>query len=98
MLVSVVESGFGKKAGVPGYKVAGKTGTAQIPKSGGGYEENIFNHSFAGFAPADDPCFAMLVKLDKPKSSVYAESTAAPLFGEIASFLLNNYYRIPASN
>lgn len=98
MLVSVVESGFGKKAGVPGYKVAGKTGTAQIPKSGGGYEENIFNHSFAGFAPADDPRFAMIVKLDKPKSSVYAESTAAPLFGEIASFLLNNYYRIPASN
>lgn len=98
MMVSVVESGFGKKAGVTGFQVAGKTGTAQIPKAGGGYEEGIYNHSFAGFAPANDPRFAMIVKLDKPKSSIYAESTAAPLFGEIASFLLNNYYRIPASN
>lgn len=97
MMISVVESGFGKKAAVPGFQVAGKTGTAQIPKAGGGYEESIYNHSFAGFAPANDPRFAMLVKLDKPKSALYAESTAAPLFGEIASFLLNNYYRIPAS-
>lgn len=98
MMISVVESGFGKKAGVEGFKVAGKTGTAQIPKAGGGYEEGIYNHSFAGFAPANDPRFAMIVKLDRPKSSLYAESTAAPVFGEIASFLLNNYYRIPASN
>lgn len=98
MMISVVESGFGKKAGVAGFQVAGKTGTAQIPKAGGGYEEGIYNHSFAGFAPANDPRFAMLVKLDKPKSALYAESTAAPLFGQIASFLLNNYYRIPASN
>lgn len=97
MLVSVVESGFGKKAAVPGFKIAGKTGTAQIPIAGGGYEKDIFNHSFAGFAPADDPRFAMIVKLDKPKTAQYAESTATPLWGEIASFLLNNYYRIPAS-
>ena len=97
MMISVVESGYGKKARVEGYRVAGKTGTAQIPKPGGGYEEKIYNHSFAGFAPADDPRFVMLVKLDKPKAALYAESTAAPTFGEIASFLLNNYYRIPAS-
>lgn len=97
MMISVVESGFGKKAGVEGFKVAGKTGTAQIPKAGGGYEEGIYNHSFAGFAPANDPRYAMIVKLDRPKSSLYAESTAAPVFGEISSFLLNNYYRIPAS-
>lgn len=97
MMISVVESGYGKRAGVAGYKVAGKTGTAQIPKASGGYEEGIYNHSFAGFAPADNPKFAMLVKLDKPKTSLYAEATAAPTFGEIASFLLNNYYRIPAN-
>lgn len=97
MMISVVESGYGKKAGVEGYKVAGKTGTAQVPKPGGGYEEKIYNHSFAGFAPADDPKFVMLVKLDKPKTALYAESTAAPTFGEIASFLLNMYYRVPTS-
>lgn len=98
MLVNTIKGGHGKQAGVQGYEVAGKTGTAQIPKAGGGYEENLYNHTYAGFAPANDPRFAMIVKLDKPKSAKYAESTAAPVWGEIASFLLNYYYRIPATN
>lgn len=99
MLTSVVENGHSKSAGVEGFKVAAKTGTAQISKPEGGYEESedhlgIYNHSLAGFAPADNPRFAMLVKLEKPKSAKYAESTAGPLFGEIASFLLNYHYRL----
>lgn len=95
MLIGVVEEGYGKKAGVPGFWVAGKTGTAQIadPMTGK-YLEGIFNHSFAGFAPADDPKFAMLVELNKPKNAKFAESSAAPVFGSIASYLLNYYYRI----
>ena len=92
MLVSVVQNGHGKRAGVPGYLVAGKTGTAQIPKKeGGGYEEEPHIGSFAGFAPAYDPRFVMLVKLDNPKNVEWAESSAAPTFGEMAKFMLDYF-------
>jgi cell division protein FtsI/penicillin-binding protein 2 len=95
MMVRVVEDGHGTRAGVPGYWVAGKTGTAQIAKQqGAGYEEDSFVGSFAGFAPVDEPEFVMVVKIDRPQGVAWAESTAAPLFGEIAAFLLN-YLEIP---
>jgi cell division protein FtsI/penicillin-binding protein 2 len=95
MLVSVVQKGHGKRAGVKGYYVAGKTGTAQIPrKDKRGYEENASIGSFAGFAPVDNPRFAMLVKIDRPRDVEWAESSAAPLFGDIAQFLLT-YYEVP---
>jgi len=99
MLYNVVENGHSKKAKVAGFKVGAKTGTAQVPKPEGGYEESdsglgIYIHSLAGFAPTNDPRFAMLVKLDKPKTNRYAEDTAAPVFGDISSFLLNYYYRL----
>ncbi len=93
MMISVVENGHGKKAKVPGYAIAGKTGTAQVPKPEGGYYEDQHIGSFAGFFPADDPKFAMIVKLDKPKNVEWAESSAAPTFGDIAGWLLN-YYQI----
>ncbi|MFC1662843.1 peptidoglycan D,D-transpeptidase FtsI family protein [Patescibacteria group bacterium] len=97
MLVSVVQNGHGKRAGVPGYFVAGKTGTAQIPKeSGAGYDENRTIGSFAGFAPATDPQFVMLAKIDVPRDVQAAESSAAPLFGEMAAWLVN-YLNIPPS-
>ncbi len=98
MLVSVVVNGHGKKAAVPGFKVAGKTGTAQVAKpDGSGYQENVFNGSFIGFAPADDPKFVMIVRLDNPKTVKFAESSATPVFGQIASYLLNYYYKVPAT-
>lgn len=94
MMVSVVEYGHGQKAAVPGYYIAGKTGTAQIARNGV-YSKNEFNGSFAGYGPIEDPAFAMVVKIENPKNGViYAESTAAPLFGEIAEFLLS-YYNVP---
>lgn len=98
MLYQVVEKGHSWRAKVPGYKIGAKTGTAQI-STNGVYEESedglgIYIHTLAGFAPTNDPQFAMIVKLDRPKSARYAESTAAPLFGEISSFLLNYHYRI----
>ncbi|MDD5031619.1 MAG: penicillin-binding protein 2 [Patescibacteria group bacterium] len=94
MLVNVVEEGHGQKAGVSGYYVAGKTGTAQIPKKNGrGYETGAHIGSFAGFAPADDSQFVMLVRIDNPRDVSWAESSAAPLFGEIAEFLLQ-YYQV----
>ncbi len=94
MLVNVVENGHGKKAAVPGYYVAGKTGTAQVPrKDGRGYEENNNIGSFAGFAPVEDPKFVMVVRINHPRTVQYAESTAGPAFGQIAQFILN-YYNI----
>jgi len=95
MLVSVVENGHGKKAGVSGYYVAGKTGTAQIPrKDGRGYEVGKTIGTFAGFAPVNDPRFVLVTRIDAPKDAVYAEATAAPLFGDIAKFLLQ-YMEVP---
>jgi cell division protein FtsI/penicillin-binding protein 2 len=92
MLASAVEKGHGKRAGVPGYYIAGKTGTAQVPKEeGGGYEEDKSIGSFAGFGPVEDPKFAMLVRIDNPKDVMWAESSAAPLFGRIAKFILDYY-------
>lgn len=103
MLQDVVDQGSSyRRVRMDGFKIAAKTGTAQIPKAGGGYEENdsglgIYTHSVIGFAPADNPKYAMLVKLDRPKTALYAESTAAPVFNQISSFLLNFYYRVPAN-
>jgi cell division protein FtsI/penicillin-binding protein 2 len=99
MLTQVVVRGH-QRAGVPGYKVGGKTGTAQVPDPvRGGYIADAFNHSFAGMAPSDDPRFVMLVKIDQPninKVGRFAESTAVPLFGKLSRFLLQ-YYQVPPS-
>lgn len=90
MLVSVVENGHGTRAGVPGYYIAGKTGTAQVAGAGG-YLDGVTNGSFAGFGPVGNPRFAMVVKLENPKTVEWAESSAAPIFGDIAEFLLQYY-------
>jgi len=95
MLVSVVERGHGNLAAVPGYYVAGKTGTAQVANAHGpGYLEGATITSFAGFAPADDPAFVMLVKLDRPRAGKWSSVNTAPLFSDIASFVLS-YLEIP---
>jgi len=92
MLRSVVVNGHGKKADVPGYLVAGKTGTAQVAKSESkGYEDAMNIGSFAGFAPLDDPQFVVLVKIDNPKDVQWAESSAAPAFRDVMSFLLEHF-------
>lgn len=94
MLRSVVTNGHGKRADVPGYLVGGKTGTAQVAKTGSkGYEEGINVGSFAGYAPTNDPQFVVLVKLINPKGVEWAESSAAPTFGQIMKFLLE-YYKV----
>lgn len=95
MLVSVVERGHGQRAGVAGYYVAGKTGTAQVPLGDRpGYDPSKTIGTFAGFAPVDNPKFALVVKVDEPKDVVFAESSAAPTFGDLAKFLLE-YYQVP---
>jgi cell division protein FtsI/penicillin-binding protein 2 len=95
MLTRVVESQYDKLAAVPGYYVAGKTGTAQIADSKTkGYFENQFNHTYVGFAPSDDARFVVLVRLEKPKGVRYASSSAAPIGGDVMKFLLD-YYQVP---
>ncbi|QQR78966.1 MAG: penicillin-binding protein 2 [Candidatus Moraniibacteriota bacterium] len=97
MLRSVVVNGHGKRADVPGYLVGGKTGTAQVAKSGSkGYDENITIGSFAGYAPINDPRFVVVVKFDNPKDVQWAESSAAPTFGAIMQFLLS-YAKVPTT-
>ena len=70
------------------YTVAAKTGTSQIPDPNGGYKENETIASFVGFAPASNPTFTMLVKLENPKSSPWAAETAAPLWYSVADKLM----------
>ncbi len=94
MMVSVVENGFGEKAKVPGYKVAGKTGTAQIPKKNSpGYSDETI-HTFIGFAPAYDPKFIGMIKVRDPQGIRFSSDSVAPAFGDLTSFLLQ-YYNIP---
>ena len=94
MLVNVVENGSGRRAQIKGYTVAGKTGTAQVPdlKNGGYLDEYI--HTFVGFAPAYDPKFIALIKLDDPKGVRFAESTVVSVFHDLAQFIFS-YLAIP---
>jgi cell division protein FtsI/penicillin-binding protein 2 len=94
MLVSVINSGHSKMAGVKGYHLAGKTGTAQVSDEGGGYSEDRFNHSFVGFGPVDDPEFVILIKLNNPQGARFASESTAPIFRKLSEFILK-YYEIP---
>jgi cell division protein FtsI/penicillin-binding protein 2 len=95
MLVSVVDNGFNGVAKIPGYYLAGKTGTAQIPlKNGRGYEpDNKTIQSFVGYGPAFNPQFLIMVKLDNPSSGKSALS-AVPIFKQLAQYIIN-YWQIP---
>jgi len=79
--------GTASEVSVPGYTLAGKTGTAQIAENGT-YSETKFVASFIGFAPAQDPRLLVSVIVDQPQGDYYGGSVAAPAFGEIAQFAL----------
>ena len=85
MLVQVVEEGV-TRAQVEGYRVAGKTGTAQIPIPGGYAMEGTIA-TFVGFGPVPDPEVVVLIKLDRPQSSPWASQTAAPAFQRLGARL-----------
>jgi len=90
MMVSAVDNGEAKWAKPKGFRIAGKTGTAQIPVAGH-YEKDRTIASFVGFAPANKPKFVMLVRLTEPTSSPWGSETAAPLFFDIAKELFTYY-------
>ena len=91
--VDAVDGGQPRQCHVPGYRLAGKTGTAEIPDTTG-YRQGATIASFVGFGPADDPRFVILVKLIEPQTSPWAEAVASPVFREIAEQLLA-YYGVP---
>jgi cell division protein FtsI/penicillin-binding protein 2 len=97
MLQVVVQHGSGYIAGGmnPGYKIAGKTGTAQISRPDGqGYIEGANIGSFVGFAPANDPKFVVMVRINEPGVNGFAETTTVPVFGDVCRWLFK-YYGIP---
>jgi cell division protein FtsI/penicillin-binding protein 2 len=79
--------GTASMVSVPGYSLAGKTGTAQVAENGG-YSETKYIASFIGMAPAMHPKFLAAVIVDEPEGEIYGGSVAAPAFGEIAAFSL----------
>lgn len=93
ILEGVVEEGLGTPAAIEGYRVGGKTGTAEIA-SGGTYEDNNYILSFMGFAPADDPKYACLVVVDSPESGGNSGTLAGGIFSKIMNNVLA-YYQIP---
>lgn len=100
LLEQVVASGGGKKAGVKGYRIAGKTGTAQkIRRETAGYLEGRYIASFCGFAPVEDPIFTVLVMIDDPRGGdFYGGQIAAPVASRIFTQLLRYAHVEPSSN
>lgn len=96
MLVRAVEEGTGELAAVPGYRVAGKTGTARKPLVDALGYSNRYVASFIGIAPADDPRLVIAAMLDEPET-IYGGVAAAPLFREIARFALADLHIPPTS-
>jgi cell division protein FtsI (penicillin-binding protein 3) len=96
MLEGVLDpAGTGAQAKIPGYQLAGKTGTAEkVDEETGLYSESKYIASFVGFAPADKPQLLVAVMVDEPNGAIYGGEVAAPAFQQITSFALN-YLRIP---
>jgi cell division protein FtsI (penicillin-binding protein 3) len=91
MLEQVVATGTGTGASVPGYTVAGKTGTAQIPTQGkDSYVTGAYMASFVGFAPAVNPTLSIIVVLNRP-TPIFGGTVAAPVFSQIMSYALHRY-------
>jgi cell division protein FtsI (penicillin-binding protein 3) len=86
MLKNVVAEGTGMLAAVPGYQVAGKTGTASKVDSQGGYSDSRYVASFVGVVPASRPRLVILVSVDEPKGAIWGGTVAAPAFAQIAKF------------
>ena len=95
MLTGVFQpGGTASEIEIPGYELAGKTGTAnKIDPTTGGYSQSDYVASFVGMAPAADPKLLISIVVDEPQGDIYGGSVAAPAFGKIASFALP-YLRI----
>lgn len=91
MMEQVVQDGTAVDAAIPGYTVAGKTGTAQVPNNvQGGYIPGAYMATFAGFAPAQDPVLSAIVVLDQP-TPIFGGTVAAPVFAQVMGYALHRY-------
>ncbi|HUZ00018.1 MAG TPA: penicillin-binding protein 2 [Thermomicrobiaceae bacterium] len=90
MLTTVMDTTY-KRFSVPGYEIAAKTGTAQVPSPNGGYDPNATIGSMIGYGPTNNPQFAVLVKIDRPQESPWGESAAGPAFQQIFQQLFMLY-------
>ncbi len=88
MMEKVVSEGGGKTAAIKGYRIAGKTGTAEKLAEGGGYASGKYIASFVGFVPADKPLYAMIVMLDTPQGAFYGSQVSAPIFRDTLQQIL----------
>ena len=88
MMEQVVSGGGGKSAAIKGYRIAGKTGTAERLAEKGGYEKDKYIASFVGFVPADKPKYAMLVMIDTPQGAYYGSQVCAPIFRDTLQQIL----------
>jgi cell division protein FtsI (penicillin-binding protein 3) len=95
MLQDVVDGGTGRHATIPGYTVAGKTGTAQKVDPEEGTYGDEYVTSFIGFAPASDPEYLTLIVVDEPQKSIWGEQVAAPAFQQVMSFTLRYFNVVP---
>jgi cell division protein FtsI (penicillin-binding protein 3) len=93
-LQGVVDEGSGHYAQIPGYTVAGKTGTSQIVDPQTGTYGDEYVASFIGFAPATDPQYVTLIAVDNPERTYWGEIAAAPAFQKVMSFTLS-YFNVP---
>ncbi len=92
---AVITEGTGGSAAVPGYTVAGKTGTAQKARTDGrGYAAGKYVASFSGFLPAEDPQVLIIVNIDEPRNAIYGGVVAAPVFSRLAEFAVS-HLKIP---
>ena len=95
MLQDVVAEGTGDARRGPGYKVAGKTGTAAKPDPHGGYSGTQYVASFVGFVPASTPRLVILVSVDEPRGAIWGGVVAAPAFARSRSST-SSTSRVPA--
>jgi len=92
MLQQVVLAGTGTNAIIPGYSVAGKTGTASMPYPGrDSLMFGAYNASFVGFAPANNPVLSMIVVIERPQTTIFGGAVAAPVFQQVMSYALHHY-------
>jgi cell division protein FtsI (penicillin-binding protein 3) len=90
MLEGVILEGTGKTLHTPAYTIAGKTGTAQIADGAAGYRNRKYQSSFAGYFPADNPKYSMIVVVRNPRNGFYGGSVAGPVFRELADMIYAN--------
>lgn len=95
MLQAVIDEGISKTAGIDGYKLAGKTGTAQVSLGAQGYAKNLYDSTFAGFFPSEQPRVTVVVMVHGAKRDYHGSMLAAPIYQKVAASLISQWAAVP---